>query len=217
MTVQKSTLNLNSRDTELPRCSSPEFEMKNTDDIDCKAKTVVGMFPKKVTFNKLLYVREIMHLNDYSIEEKRDAWYQKFEFDIQKEKMQETIRLMSQGYLQIDTIEHCARGLEHRTQIGAMKRRENRLKALTFVLDKQDELFDLGIFDDTIIAEIYHRLSYGCKNEAIARGKMDRVNAYGAINDVQHVPIQSFSKTKEVVKQHLHKLFKRSVQERLKN
>jgi hypothetical protein len=216
MTSQKtSVLFLNSRDLEYASCPSPEHEKKNMDENALKTQIMTGISCKKVTFNKLVYIREVMHVHDYSIEEKRDVWYQKFELDFQKQEVQETIRLIMQGCLNVDTNEHCARGLELRTRIGARKRRVNKLRVLAAVLDEQDVQFELSIIDNEMIAETYQRLSRGCKNEAIARGKLDRDDAYGTRGEKHSVSIMSFFKRKEAAKYHLQNIFKLRVKGQL--
>jgi hypothetical protein len=135
----------------------------------------------KVSFNTLAFVRETLHVSNYSQEEKRKVWYQKCEMNHIRSEMVATVRLMLRGGYEDDNEEHCMRGLEFRSRAGDSKRSENKLVALEAVLDEQDTQYDGGIINAKAISSVYRRVSLQCRNEANVRGTRDEIEVYGRL------------------------------------
>jgi hypothetical protein len=160
------------------RCASAE--MLKTD-IKCVLKTTPPMQLRRhrVSFNQNVLCRETLHKNDYTVEEKHNAWFQKAEMVQIKADMVATVRMITRGDLVDDTVEHSTRGLEFRSREGANKRKINKFRALEAVLDEQDEQFDCGIVNDRAISLVYQSVSLRCRKEAHARGICDAVTVHG--------------------------------------
>jgi hypothetical protein len=136
---------------------------------------------KTVSFNRLVFVRETLHISDYECEEKKNTWFNKTEMHNTKAAMVATLRLMLSGVEDLDcedSDQHCARGLEFRSRAGARKRKENKLLALEAVLGEQDDQFDKGIFNPTAISLVYQQVSRRPRISAHERGMKDEVAAY---------------------------------------
>jgi hypothetical protein len=157
---------------------SPSSEIGTT--FDMKSNNCVAMERKKrvVSFNKLVFIRETLHINNYTTDERKRVWYQKSELALAKVDMKRTIRLMIEGALLTDSDSHTLRGLEFRSRAGAIKRQENRLNALAAVLDEQDSQFGMGIQNEEAISLVYQRVSWKCKKEAFLLAKLDYKDVY---------------------------------------
>jgi hypothetical protein len=135
---------------------------------------------RHVLFRDNVSVRPITHMNEMSMDHIRAIWYEKKDFVEMKKQMAVTLRIMSHGgQPNIDTEEHCSRGLENRTKEGALVRRENKCNALNAVLDEQDRQRELRIQNDALICQIYalenhlsqlRALRFGIRDEEVARG-----------------------------------------------
>jgi hypothetical protein len=157
---------------------SPSSEIGTT--FVMKSNNCVAMERKKrvVSFNKLVFIRETLHINNYTTDERKRVWYQKSELALAKVDMKRTIRLMIEGALLTDSDSHTLRGLEFRSRAGAIKRQENRLNALAAVLDEQDSQFGMGIQNEEAISLVYQRVSWKCKKEAFLLAKLDYKDVY---------------------------------------
>jgi hypothetical protein len=133
----------------------------------------------QVRFNRAVFVRETLHIDDYEPHEVVATWYQKDEIAMIKEDMVATVRSKLRGELENDTEEYCLRGLEVRTRVEAYKRKENKLRALEAVLDEQDGQFNAGFINERVISLVYQRVSLRCRKEAYERGIRDEIDAYG--------------------------------------
>jgi hypothetical protein len=208
MTSPNLPCSLASRSLLDARCPSPEMETEPGKNGTKETSSNKLTTERKVSFNKLVFIRETLHANDFSPEEKSRVWYQKSEIELIKEDIQFTLGLIMQGRLKKDTDVHCARGLEFRAGIGAKKRQENKLRALTAVLDEQDIQFDLGVFNQVAIAEVYRHISVKCQRAAMERGKWDRNQAYSSADCPTYISRESLTEKKDVTRKRLHNFLK---------
>jgi hypothetical protein len=135
---------------------------------------------RHVLFKDNVSVRPITHMNEMPLDYTRAVWYEKKDFIEIKQRIALTLRIMSHGgQPNIDTEEHCSRGLEYRTKDGASVRRENKFNALNAVLDEQDRQRELRIHNDALLCQIYvlenrfsrlTALRLGIRDEEVARG-----------------------------------------------
>jgi hypothetical protein len=145
---------------------------------DVQSTTSVERKKRAVSFNKLVFIRETLHINNYKSDEKKKVWYQKNEQALMRMERKCSIRLMIQGALLTDSDTQTSRGLEFRSREGAVKRQENRLNALAAVLDEQESQFDMGLQNDEPISLAYQRVSWKCKKEAFILAKLDSKEAH---------------------------------------
>eukprot|EP00545_Synedropsis_sp_CCMP1620_P008328 CAMPEP_0119003834 /NCGR_PEP_ID=MMETSP1176-20130426/793_1 /TAXON_ID=265551 /ORGANISM="Synedropsis recta cf, Strain CCMP1620" /LENGTH=220 /DNA_ID=CAMNT_0006955471 /DNA_START=33 /DNA_END=695 /DNA_ORIENTATION=+ len=159
-------------------CSSAEFDKSNMLKKQPEVQYTTSK-KKKVSFNKLVFVRETLHIANYEHEEKRNTWFTKTEMRNIKVGMAATLRAILSGEYQGDDDRHCARGLEFRSRAGARKRKENKLMALEAVLKEQDDQYDDGIVNPTAISVVYQQVSLRPRISAHERGMNDEIAAYG--------------------------------------
>uniref|UniRef100_A0A7S1D718 Uncharacterized protein n=1 Tax=Cyclophora tenuis TaxID=216820 RepID=A0A7S1D718_CYCTE len=155
----------------IKRCPSPEIytvvSKKNSSLKKPKA-------PKKsVHFNEVVHVHFTLHVDDLNDDEYFRTWYQKRDFQMMRAEFAKTVVRIANGVHMGDSEEHCARGLEYRTKVGAQRRKLNKLHGLCAVLKEQDRQIDLGIDDDEALRVAYMRESHQCKQEALALGISD--------------------------------------------
>ena len=111
--------------------------------------------PKKtVSFSTCVKVRTTIHINDYTHEEIKAAWYAKEETSMICQDISTTIQLMFNG-IDINEKYYCKRGLECLTLEGAKSKREKRRAAWDAVLNEQIDQQHHGVCDDGKIASIY--------------------------------------------------------------
>jgi hypothetical protein len=125
----------------------------------------------------------IPHLDDLSLEEVRDIWYESSDYAEIKSSYQMTIFLMENGEL-VEGDEHTARGLEYRTQQGAWARYENKRDAYNAVLDEQDRQWKLNKDDFDEISNVYLEHSTKCAEAAAMRGEQDALEAKEICSDL---------------------------------
>lgn len=131
---------------------------------------------RRVRFEPRIYVRPCLHVNDYTDEEYTNAWYSPEESYKMRMEIVATIQIFkSRRPMPRDLVTF--RGLEQRTNAGAIQRKENKLNALTAVLDEQDFQIQGGFVDDDAIRDIYSHMATKCSFEAIKRAEEDEDEA----------------------------------------
>jgi hypothetical protein len=126
-----------------------------------------------VAFKGTVSVRPITHVKDMPQEMIRTIWYDKKDFEQIKKGFAPTVRIMSQIDPNIDDEEHCSRGLEYRTRVGANARREQKWNALNAVLDEQDRQREMGICNTDLLCQIYLTENLLSRLNALQLGKQD--------------------------------------------
>jgi hypothetical protein len=132
---------------------------------------------RRVHFKETVSVRPITHVDNIPTDEVAAVWFCKKDFEDMKKSFATTLRLIAYGELKGDDSEHCARGLEFRTRVGALARRENKWNALNAVLDEQDRQRELGISNDKLLSQIYITENRLCRQSALELARRDEVEA----------------------------------------
>lgn len=162
----------------IQRCPSPEIE-KAVGKERVLAPAAPQKKRKKIVFNNSVFVRETLHIFDYTPEEKASCWFNKAEMQTIKVEMTATVKTFLRGEYEGDTDLFTMRGLEFRTREASNKRKENKLIALDAVLGEQDDQDLEDICDPGAISLVYQRVSLKPKLEAHQRGVKDEVAVYG--------------------------------------
>jgi hypothetical protein len=152
-----------------PQLLQPECTLNSTTDkSNVKSSDPVGNVPRRrvVLFKETVSVRPITHMKDMSQEMIRRIWYDKKDFEKIKKGFAPTVRIMSHVDPKVDDDEHCSRGLEYRTRVGANARRELKWNALNAVLDEQDRQRAMGINNSDLLCQAY-----------VAENRLSRLNA----------------------------------------
>jgi hypothetical protein len=130
-------------------------------------KSVCANTKKSVYFNPVVHGRPVLHIKDYSVEEKRSNWYTDLEYDAFTFEIMTTILIMTRGgppilgngepyfargHESATTVvlmmrggplmvgngeKYCAHGLESATRDGSSKKRRNKLHSRSAVIDEQ--------------------------------------------------------------------------------
>ena len=123
-------------------------------------------------------VYDVLHVHDYTEEEKEACWYNKYDMRFFKKDAKAGATLLMMGGLSEDSTDYCRRGLEWRTPEGSRKRRQTRLTSIVAVLKEQDDLLEqYGHINDYDISQAYHSHTIQSRLEACARGVMDARDA----------------------------------------
>lgn len=161
----------------IKRCPTPELDTVVSKKQSSSRKKQPVAAKKSVSFNEVVHVHFTLHVDDLNDEEYFGTWYQKRDFQMMRAEFAKTVVRISNGVHVADSEDHCARGLEYRTKVGAQKRKLNKLHGLCAVLKEQDRQIDLGINDQTALREVYMKESHKCKQEALSLGISDENEA----------------------------------------
>lgn len=132
---------------------------------------------RRITFNEEVAVREIEHVNSFTIEDTSNIWYKKAEYTMMRSEAIATIRKMVKGRYTSDNEHQSSRGLENRSPKDSIARKLKKLNALVSVLDEQERQFFADCVDDEASADVYIKATSGCRRDAIRRGEQDAQEA----------------------------------------
>jgi len=90
--------------------------------------------------------------------------------------------------------EQTTRGLEYRTRQGAIRRQHNKLEAINAVLDEQDRQYNVGDFNDELLAAVYRNSSAHCQVAAYDLGLEDEA----FVNEFRKEPDASVTEDESV-------------------
>lgn len=116
---------------------------------------------KRVTFAAETHITEVIHVKDFSDEERSAAWYSRSDLRMIKEEAKRT------AYL--DRAENpleCFRGLEAKTATGARLKRQKRIDARAAVFFEQEMQECDGYSDPEAIADLYFEHTESSQVEA---------------------------------------------------
>ena len=150
------------------RCPSPEIAVSNF-------KPTRIVYPRRLTFNELVSVRPVLHVSDYTENEKINTWYSRLEMKRFKTGVSATVAHVRNGLYHGDDDHHCIRGIEVLCfRSFAMNRKGNKLLGLKTVLDEQYRQERFQIMDPMLI-RLGHLQVVGdrCAEEARQRAESD--------------------------------------------
>jgi hypothetical protein len=170
MTTVLSSIDTNANVINYFNCSEDSKIANTTKSIpSCNnnEKSVCANTKKSVYFNPVVHGRPVLHIKDYSVEEKRSNWYTDLEYDAFTVEIMTTVLIMTRGGPPIlgndepccarglesaSTVllmmrggsrmlgngeKYCAHGLESATRDGSSKKRWNKLHSRSVVIDEQ--------------------------------------------------------------------------------
>ena len=109
----------------------------------------------------------------------KNVWLSADELMVMKRSFQPTVqRMMANTLTDEDAMgeEHCTRGLEYRTRVGAKKRMKNKFNGTASVLHEQDRQIFENCKDDLALAKAYQSVNFHCAAEARALGEQDAID-----------------------------------------
>jgi hypothetical protein len=116
-----------------------------------------------VQFSERIRVSQIMHLAEYTQEEREATWYQEKDFErISKICIKTVHKMEKRRKRSLKKQEIESRGLEGHTTTGIISKTENRRIAYEKILDEQEHQNCQGIYDDKAMAESYETVSSSC-------------------------------------------------------
>lgn len=77
---------------------------------------------RRISFCFCVFVRESIHIKDFSEKERVSCGYNSGEYKMMKAQIKFTLQRLEKGGNEIDSEVHCSRGLEYQTKMGAMQR-----------------------------------------------------------------------------------------------
>jgi hypothetical protein len=147
-------------------------------------KSASSSSSSSVSFATDVAVYAILHINDYSLAERRDSWYGVEEMRQVRQEWKSVVQAME--YTAINSYNNaedndessiCVRGLEGKTYTGKQRRREARSASLEVVLNEQwyqgTDHFEGSNNDPITIAMAYHELTYPMQVEAYQKAQKD--------------------------------------------
>ncbi|KAG7368392.1 hypothetical protein IV203_031135 [Nitzschia inconspicua] len=137
-----------------------------------------------VSFAPEVAVYAVLHINDYSLTERRDTWYGAEEMRQVRQEWKEIVQMMedcNMSELDNDSDDEnedylCVRGLEGKTSAGKRRRRQARSISMEVVLDEQvyQEIDDdSGLPDPIMIAMAYHECTFPLQVDAFRQAQKD--------------------------------------------
>jgi hypothetical protein len=116
---------------------------------------------RSVSFSAEAAVLNVLHIMDYTAEEKQATWFNGDDIRSFKNEGKLSAELMVHGVCESEEI--CYRGLEARTRDGALRKRRNKIDARGAVFLEQGFQNDESVFDQEAIADIYYDCTQHCQ------------------------------------------------------
>jgi hypothetical protein len=165
-----------------------------------------------VSFATEAAVYVVLHIHDYSLAERRDAWYSAEEMRKVRLEWKGIVQRMEYDeemmrYCDEDEDDSlCVRGLEGKTTVGKRRRREARSASLEVVLDEQIfQGMDSSMMDPVMIAMAYHEHTFPLQLEAYEQAQRDAQAVGCAIQeDLQPKKFDFRTVRAEYLSQHHH-------------
>jgi hypothetical protein len=135
---------------------------------------------RRVTFDQMATVFDVMGLDEYTAEEKKASHYNLDDMRRMKETVRSDAKLLDSGLLVQSKANGAGisfRGLEHRTKEGAKRKRRFRLNAYEAVFSEIEFQKQEGMTDEDSIADIYFIHSELCAVDAQMVAKRDAIEA----------------------------------------
>jgi hypothetical protein len=140
------------------------------------SKGSISFFPEVKIFN-------VLHIMDYSAEEKQATWFDGDEIRSFKNEIKASAALMVDGVS--ESAELCSRGLEARTRDGALRKRHNKVDARAAVFLEQEFQMEEGFLDEEAIADAYYDRTQHCQVAANMMGLRDEHDARATADAVK--------------------------------
>mmetsp|Transcript_111045 Transcript_111045/g.155896 ORF Transcript_111045/g.155896 Transcript_111045/m.155896 type:complete len:203 (-) Transcript_111045:28-636(-) len=125
---------------------------------------------KGVSFATNVATYDIIHLAEFSDEERESSWYNRNELRAIKDdaKRMANLSVMTDDATtdNINNADLCLRGLEAKTPSGSRKKRQNRIEARAAVFMEQEVQDDNGFSDPDELADVYFEYTESCQAEA---------------------------------------------------
>jgi hypothetical protein len=132
-----------------------------------------------ISFNKEVFARPHLHLNDFSEDEIDLYWYSHDEtVTLFEADCSHTTKMMIAGKCYEGDTVYCARGLECSTPAGTEVRLQNKINAWDAVLEEQDRQWCAGVFDTESLARVYSACSIQCTRNAHLMATNDEIIAH---------------------------------------
>ncbi len=146
-------------------CEPAKISQCNCDDLSNTSR--------RVSFNKRVVAKKIIHVSDYTASEIRACWYNKREFEKIKNECIDEVSELINDESKVDKRE--IRGLEFFIESIVGARQEARQMGIWEVLQEQRLQQEEGSFDPEFIAEIYKNRSSLARVHGCIVGVSDRL------------------------------------------
>ena len=129
---------------------------------------------RRVSFDPMVSVRDILSIDDYTLEERDATWIDFDEIHKIREQVLNEAMLLDVG-VQSKVIP--TRGLECKTKKGLEAKRRNRANAYDAVFFEIDSQESKRLISEQMIADAYSFYSIPCAKSAYAVAKIDEIEA----------------------------------------
>lgn len=119
---------------------------------------------------------DVIHRNEYTEQEKSDAFYNKRDIAEMKNRVKSDSFLIESGLSELID-DGCERGLECRTLYGITKKNRNRTRAFLAVKLEILSQKEIGYTNHQMIADVYREYSIPCHKSAQLIGQQDAIAA----------------------------------------
>jgi hypothetical protein len=145
-----------------------------------KSRVLTNIEPaKSVSFKKSVKVQRVLHVADYTKEERTATWYTESESAAMKQHTKESAKILETLGLRkcAANKDFCGRGLEQHTKDGSRRRSQHKSRAIQVVLLEQKRQKKSGAADPYNLAFLYLSESRHCQVLAHETGEEDAVTA----------------------------------------
>ena len=133
--------------------------------------------PNHVRFLDTVSLREIIHINDFTLQERQNSWYTSSECKEMKNQANLAVALVRLGKCSGDSSQCCQRGIEYRIGKDALRRNKIKLLGMLAVLREQTEQDMINTSDPIAIAQAYCSFSKISGEMAYRIGLRDALEA----------------------------------------
>jgi hypothetical protein len=131
---------------------------------------------RTISFSPDVTIHEILHLFNYSPEEIKSTWNSRTEILAFKKENKTAVQNMAL-LGDDDDDDGCFRGLEGKTPLGVMRKRQNKAHGRWAVLWEQKQQRETGFWDPEAIADAYYDCTEHCQASAQMLGFRDEQDA----------------------------------------
>ena len=162
--------------------TSSLFSSKTLKAADQTIKNKKKKSKKSVSFFQSVYVKNSLHINDYSDREVAATWYDSHEYAAMKVEIQDLLILLNnKGFFKNEDIPKdiaaSIRGIEIRTPRRSRERNMNRKMATESVIYEQFCQREKDVYDDDALAKVYIAATRHCRDTAYIAAQKDMQSA----------------------------------------
>lgn len=147
--------------------NSNDFKTEGQAPLNPRSKQSVSFFARTEVF-------EVPHYEEFSQDECQRIWYSANDMDTFTQEAFDTARRIARQTPRRDDV---ARGLESKSLQGFEETNVRRMRALWVVRAEQQRQYQMGMYDDLLISQLYFDNSEEARIQALDRAAIDELEA----------------------------------------